>query len=262
MGQFASIIVFTEDHHFAATVDDLIHLEPVGLLYLGCYTDLNLFLHDLEVEDDAIVFIYLVAGKKNLQEYLLSLHLLHRKFVCIIPEDGEYAAELQCMKIHYISLPVTKIKILVEIKCSSKKKPLVELIVLPEMVHDDSVKKLKPITIPLGIRYVFKVAGGKRRFYLNAIIRFYMKDRKLYLVNNNHRSFEIKDKFNTLRDCLLEHGFVCSHRSQLMNLNYVDDLKKKDRIYMSKIGTTEFPVGNVYLMEFRKAWKNFAPKNI
>lgn len=141
MKQIASVIFYSEDEEFAKMIVDLIELEPLGIISLGCYTNLKKFKYDLVVEDFALVFIYLVPGKQDIKGYLTSLKLKNRKFICIIPEDGEYSKELEKVAIQYIMLPVTKIKLLVKVNSFSKKIIDAVIEVIPIVSKNGIIKK-------------------------------------------------------------------------------------------------------------------------
>jgi LytTr DNA-binding domain-containing protein len=255
MKQIASIIFYSEEEKFAKMIEKMIDLEALGLLSLGCYTDLVKFHDDLEVEDCALVFICLTPGKLNLKDYLKSLKLMNRKFICIIPENGEYSKELDKMGIQYIALPVTKIKLLVKINSFSKKILIAEIEVIPVVSKNGIIRKQKSIKIPVGVRYIFKVKGGERRIFLDTIVRFYIKNRKLYLVLYTNRSMVITNKITQLTRDLKQFDFASPRRSQLMNLNYVDDIMQKKRIHVVIIAGVEYPMGGKPLNTFTKAWR-------
>jgi DNA-binding LytR/AlgR family response regulator len=225
---FLNAILFAEEKAKAIELFDEFRSIARGLNILGGYSDLGEFHKNLIDERDAIIFIDIESGCKNISAYLATLNLKKRKFICIIPESGEYKVELKKLNIDFIQRPITNFELQIIIKKHSKIAKIIDLtdeINIPVIVA--IVSEIAAI-IPTGKRLLFLLEKGKKHYDLNTIMRFIIENGKVYMVRTNGELILVKELLSALAKRLKEHHFELSDRYVLLNFHHVDSLSKND----------------------------------
>jgi len=224
--QYLNAIIYAEKPAKAMELYDEFRKIARGIQILGGYSDLKEFHKNLGDEKDAIIFIDIESGCKNIQNYLASLKLGRMKFICIIPENGEYKLELKKLKIDFIQRPITDLELQGNIKKHSTIPDAIELLIEINKPANNII--VSEIIIPVGIRLLFLLETGKKFFDLNTIRRFIMKNGKVYMVRNDGELIMVKELIGSLEERLKEYDIVLSKRSVLLNFYYVESLSKND----------------------------------
>lgn len=224
--QYPNVIIFAKEKAKAMGLFDEFRTIARGLKILGGYNDLAEFHINLEDERDAIIFIDIESGCKNITAYLSTLNLKKRKFICIIPESGEYKVELKKLNIDFIQRPITDFDLQIIIKKQLKIPEIIESdaeIIIPVIV---AIVAEIAVIIPAGIRLLFLLETGKKFFDLNTIMRFIHKNGKVYMILHNGEEIVVKELIGALAERLKEYDIVLSKRSVLLNFYHVDSLSK------------------------------------
>ncbi len=255
MDEIINAIIFANEKHTATEMGKEIMSNSKGIRILAKCSTKEELLTEIKDEDDAIIFINIYKGVKDITEYLKSFGLKKRKFVCFIHENGFVRADLDKLKIPYIEHHFTEINLAVEIKRHKK-----ENIVLEEkeivVTNGDSIKH-KPIKIPVGVSLIFKIKDGEKHFELSKIKGFFTdkNTKSVVLVLAVGKKIPVKEKMKSLHELLKKYKFCRAHRSYLLNLLYV--LSLSDDFNYAVLHDGKLPLGRAYKPEFIKEWRDF-----
>lgn len=255
MEQVINVIIFAEEKQKADEIGKEILRNSKGLRILGKCSFKEELKEEIKDEEDAIIFIDIYKGVKDIEKYLKSFKLKKRKFVCFIHENGFVKADLDRLKIPYIEHHFTEINLKVAIKRHKK-----EGLVLEEkdiVVTNGDSKKHKPIKIPVGVSLVFKVEDGEKHFELNKIKGFFTdkETKKVVLMLVVGEKIPVKEKMKTLHELLKKYRFCRAHRSYLLNLLHVLSLSE-DYNY-AVLQDEKLPLGRAYRPGFIQEWRDF-----
>jgi len=256
MEQRLNAIIFAEQQKKADELYREIKKVSHGLHLLGACSSPQNLQKELINEKGAIIFVDIDEGCKNLPEYFLSLNLRKRKFVCIIPESGEFASELNRSKIHYIQRPITNLKLQVEMRHHTKGSPFVDLALVIIKEEEGKVISEPLAIIPLGTSIVLKVKEGRKHFDINRIMRFQAikTTRHVNMFLDNGDVIEVSEMIGLLIKRLKKFDFECSNRSELLNLLYVDFIDKRTTAIL---GNDRYPIHANQVESFNNAWNLF-----